>query len=873
MPIRAYFNFISSGHGRIEIELPQGSDAADFTIEQGKYYGRDIKYAGGENKLTVYHLPDQCFDIILYNKRKFGWEAIVKYEIDFDENTQIIGDVDMMNYETDNLTYFTFSVLEENIRSILKTRFDDKVNILSNKTLFGEDITPVNPKSVYLKALPIVQTSEWKTVNSEQVFTFNPMAGADFLNPVFNNTKYDILDSLSWFESLNTSTGDNFKHVRALFNLSNITVKVNHKLKWEYIPFEPASTKQGLLRLRLAWGSTNIDNAISSGQWKDLYYKQITGTNEVETILPEELIATIPFVNATDFIWLGYTVSSVGSTQILTFSESKTTITATSTSDNTVIPMIRVIDAIKQVVKSVSGLEVNAPQFDIGGIFYSQYITNSQLMRRLEERAVNISFKDIIEEWLPESNSGYVIKTDDKVHILAYDEFYRDVEVGSFIEETIDGFNEIVNEEYNVKGFNIGYKNYQSQKEVQDGNTNAIVHGELESTNDAKRPQDTKEIKIGWIRDPLLISDAQNKAATLSDSTATQDDDKIFVLDIIDFNLSDADRTQTKTAPLQHQFNNDNFTLILTNRGNFSWVQLGIGLGYVFQILNTSNGGSYLVLSVEDTKLTLLATGGATTILDINTTFKYKVTNIVTLKNRTNEGFIYIENIPEPDRFSNLLFTVKRNMHNYYNKWLATANLYTKLSPFRNRVYKNNGLAATSVGDENTTGVTIVENADFYAFNPLLEPFLHNVTLSMSLEDFLNLQNLARDNNGFIKYIDPENIVRKGYIKKATATYDSTGMDSPSDFMMKVEAALEVKYEKFYLTLFGTGDGLIIINGEAMGASSFSYTIDGFEKLHIFDGTGKEYPAVPYDRVQVNNSGQAKSTIELMGWLNNLKPE
>lgn len=871
MPIRAYFNFISSGHGRIEIELPQGSDAADFTIEQGKYYGRDIKYAGGENKLTVYHLPDQCLDIILYNKRKFGWEAIVRYEIDFDENTQVIGDVDMMNYETDNLTYFTFSVLEENTRTLLKKRFDDKVNILSNTTLFGEEITPATITSVYLKALPIVQTSEWKTVESEQVFTFNPMAGADFLNPVFNNTKYDILDSLSWFESLNLTTGNDFKHVRALFNLSNITIKVKHKLKWEYIPFAPASTKQGFLRLRVAWGSTNIDNAISSGQWKDLYYHQVTGTDSVETILPEELITTIPFVNATDFIWMGYTVSSVGSTQILTFNESKTTITATSTADNTVIPMIRVIDAIKQVVKSVSGLEVNAPQFDIGGVFYNQYITNAQLMRRLDERAINISFKDIIEEWLPESNSGYVIKTDNKVHILPYDDFYRDSQAGSFIEETIDGFTEIVNEEYNIKGFNIGYQNYQSQKEVQDGNTNSIVHGELESTNDSKRPQDTKEIKIGWIRDSLLISDAQNKAASLSESTATQDDDKIFVLDIIEFPLSGSDRTQTKTAPLQHQSNGEGL-LILTNRGNFSWIQLGISSGSIFQILNTLNIGSYQVLTVEDTKLTLLAPG-ADTILDINTTFRYKVSNLVRLKNRTNEGFLAIENIPSPDRFSNLLFTVKRNMHNYYSKWLATANLYTKSSPFRNRVYKNNGLAITAVGDESTTGVSIVENADFYAFNPLLEPFIHNVTLSMSLEAFLNLQNAIRDSNGFIKYLDPENIVRKGYVKKATATYDSRGMDNPSDFMMKVEAALEVKYERFYLNLFGTGDGLIIINGEETGASSFSYVIDGFEKLHIFDGTGKEYPAVPYDRVQVNNSGQATSTIELMVWLNNLKPE
>lgn len=871
MPIRAYFNFISSGHGRIEIELPQGSDAADFTIEQGKYYGRDIQYAGGDNKLTINDLPEQCMEIILFNKRKYGWEAIVKYELDFDENTHVIGDVDMMNCETDKLTTFTFSVLEENIRAIVKTRFDDKVDILSNKTIFGEDITPVITPSVYLKALPIVQTSEWKTAQSEQVFTFNPMAGADFLNPVFNNTKYDIQDSLSWFESLNLTTGNDFKHVRAAFNLSNVTITINHNLKWEYFPFDPASTKQGFLRLRVVWGSTNIDNGILAGQYKDFYYNQITGNTNQEVTLPETLTATIPFVNATDYIWIGYTVSSVGSTQILTFGDSKTTITATSTADNTVVPMVRLIDAIKQVVKSVSGLQVEAPRFDIGGQYYNQYITNTQLMRRLTDKSMNISFKDIIEEWLPECNGGYVIKTDNKVYILYYEDFYRDVQIGSFIEETLDGFNEITNEEYNIKGFDIGYNNYQSQKEVQDGNTNSIVHGESEWTNDAKRPQDTKDVKIGWIRDSLLIGDAQNKAAILSDSTATQDDDKIYVLDIIPFEQTDADRTQTKTSPLQHQYDGSNL-LVLTNRGNFSWIQLGIREDSVFQILSSPNGGSYYVYRVEDTKLTLQAPG-AVSALDVNTTFVYKVDYLVQIKNRTNEGFLLIENIPSPDRFSNLFWTLKRNMFNFWGRWMATANIYTKESPFRNRVYKNNGAALTIGGGVFSTEAAIIENADFYPLNPILEPIIHNITLTMSLEDFLNLQIKVRDDNGFIVYVDPENILRKGYIKKATATYDSRGMDTPDDFMMKVEMTLELKYEMFLLTLFGVGDGLILINGEEYGASSFTYEIDGFEKLHIFDGTGKEYPAIPYDRVKVNNSGQATSTVELMQWLNNLKPE
>lgn len=872
MPIRAYFNFISSGHGRREIEMPQGSDSADFGIEQGKSYGRNITYAGKENRLTINNLPEQFIDVIKFNKYKFGWEAIVKYEIDFDDDTQVIGDVDFMTAETDLATYFTFTVIEENNRSILEKRYDDKVNILGNKDLFGNDIDPVITKSVFVKSLPILATSEWKTVESEQSFTFNPMAGGDFLNPVFNNTKYDILNSLSWFQSVNTETGNNFIHIRALNNLSNVRVTVNHTLNWEYIPFLPASTRQGFLRLRVVWGQGDIDDNIIAGNWKDLYYNQVTGNTTQNITFPESISVEIPFVNATDNIWLGYTVGSVGSTQILTFGESKTTISAVSTSDNTVLPMIRVIDAMRYVVKAVSGLQVNAPQFDIGGVFYDQYITNTQLMRRLQEKSLNISFKDIIEEWLPESNSGYVIKTDNVVHILPYDEFYRDYQIADFSNETIEGFTEITNEDYNVKGINIGFQNYQSQKEVQDGNTNSIVHGEAEFTNDSRVPQDTKEVKIGLIRDSLLISESQNKANTLPEETATQDDDKVFVLDVIPFESTDPERTQTKTAPLQHQFNSTTGQLILTNIGNFSWVQLGISPASFFQILNTSNAGNYFVQEVTPRKLTIFG-DSADTILDINTTFVYKIFNGVTLKNRTNEGFANIENIPSPDRFSNLRFTVKRVLVNYWNRWLATANLYTKKNPFRNRVYKNNGIALTQQGTEITYSQVIIENADFIPTNPILEPVIHNAIFSMSLAEFLNIQAMARNENGFIKYLDPDNLPRKGFPRKMSASYDSTGMNTPEDYMVKVEATLEPKYERFFVRIFGTGDGLISINDE-LGSNSFTYKIDDFEKLHIFDGTGKYlFPAVPFDRVQVNNSGQADSVVELMQWLNTLKPE
>lgn len=868
--IKHYLNFISSNHGRREIEEPIGFDGVDFGIEQDTYrFGRDVSFAGGSTKVTFNYLPEHCFELLKFNLDKFGYEAIVKYEIDFDDDTKVIGDLDFLTVPTDRVTRFEFTVIEENIRSILKINADTKVNLLSDKDLKGNPITPCEQHAVFQSAFPIINTSRWSNPTIGQSFEFNPMVGGDFVNPVQQQDQYDIEDSLTWLLPRNNDTGDDFRHISTATNLETVKVTLKHKVKWDYIPFTPSSSRQGSVRVRVVWGQTNIDNGITAGQFIDMYYDTFTGNSNQTRNLPEEMTATIPFVNSTDIIWIGYTIGSNGSTQVLTFDECETIITATSVALNTVVPMIRVIDAIKYVVKSTSGLDVVAPRFDAGGEYYDQFITTTQLMRRLTDKPVNISFKQICEDWFPEPLADYCIKTDNTVFIGFYEDFYRNIQLGSFEQETISDFEQNFNERYTVGGLKLKYKSYGAQKETQEGNTNTTLHAESEWRNGNQRTPKSTDINIGWIRDPLLKETERRKAYDLSDSTASQDDDKIFVDDVVA--ISESNRLQTETAFIQHQATTGK--LILKNNSSFSWVQLGIFEDSVFTILNGANAGSYFVVKVENTQLTLQTGDPATNIVGENTTFTYEIGALIYLKNRTNEGFISIENIAGGDNFSNLRFTPKRLISKYYNKFLATTTRYTSSIPYKNTVYKNNPLATTTFLD-NGNQVTLIEGDDFTPIEPILDPFTYDMTLLMSLQEYLNLRDAARNENGFIRVWSSDGMPVKGYPQKMIATFESKGQNTPEDFQVKVDSVLEIKYEPFYMSIFGTGDGLIIINGEEIAASSFQYQIDEYEKLLIFDGNGRLlFVPIPFDRVQVNSSNPAQNIIQLAQWLNSLKPE
>jgi hypothetical protein len=91
-------------------------------------------------------------------------------------------------------------------------------------------------------------------------------------------------------------------------------------------------------------------------------------------------------------------------------------ITAESTAYNSVSKSLRLVDVMAQVVKSISGLEINAPRFIALGEFYDNRLLNGDFLRGIDKNGFKISLEDI-ENSLPEFKGDYEIGSDGKVFL------------------------------------------------------------------------------------------------------------------------------------------------------------------------------------------------------------------------------------------------------------------------------------------------------------------------------------------------------------------------------------------------------------------------------------------------------------------------
>lgn len=879
-----YLDFISSGHGQRDIDEPTSFDGAEFIIEQDENrLGRDVSgVVGSASKIRLDAMLNHCIDIIQFNYDKFGFEAIVKFGVRIDEDRTIIGQIDFNTYESDGKSYCEFAVTEVGERALIKRRIDTNTNLLAFKTLDDEDITPVEIVPVFRPAKPVINISKWETpAGGGQSDTLAGLGGEgnnifkyfNFANVV---TQYDINNTLSYIQG-NGSQSD-FGYLEAEENLKNVRVKITN------LSYDLAGTGSGEGNFRLRWyvgvdsdfdggfgptGSTSIisENIINNGDF--------SGTNESYTI-------EIPFIERGKKLYLYFVTLTASQSNshlfglVSTISSMNVEITATEVGYSTIIYMARLIDAMRYNVKSASGLNISAPRWDFGGELYDQYITTQALMRNLTDKPFNISFKDIVEKYLPEVNGDYQLQEDGTVFFGIEADFYRDFMMESFRQEEmtndfgqpqgqIDEFVKSVNQRLSINTFELAYEHYSSQRENEEANTYDLVHGGLAYLLKNMLVNGKKEVKIGFIRDAFLWEEAGRKAYRLKENTATSDDDKIFIGDVVPFN--DAERFITETSTVQHKAV-DNDTLVLNNDQSFSWLQLGISGGSPFIINNGDNQGAYIVTAVNDLELTLLATNNPENIAEFNTNYTYFVSPLVTtLKLRTNEGFDLIENLEEGDSYINLPWTTKRNTVNYYGSFLASCLLRTENKVIKNTLYNNNPDAVTQYEG----GETMTEGADFIPSNPILDIDMVKVTLLMTLNKFLELRAKIRQENGYIETFDSNGLPIRGYIRKGVFTLLSKGQYSPNDILGQMEADLEVKYELVLMEIFGVGDNSITING-TLQATDFDYRIDDFEKLHIFDQNGKQmFVPVPYNRVKVNNAQQAGSVFEMAQWLNALK--
>jgi hypothetical protein len=852
-----YLDFKSDSFGLVEINLPIGYSDCDFQLNQkDKGYARDISFSGGENQFSFVDYRDHYLEKLLYYAHYFGFEAKVDLIIHINGINNIIGELDFATAITDDLTYFKCKVIQQSDYQIIKRRKAVKVDLLSNKDVNGNAITPLIPQNILLRSKPVVQKSEWtqptvfnETLTSTDLVYF-------LINPCQNLTAYGLEDSFTFFQTKvaqpnNPFTVSDFQLLTAKNNVKNIKLKFTDLL----IHFDTDVDNGGN-------GYVDFALEVRSGLTYDTGFTQtllnITKTELQSYDFSGNLEVLIPALQRGESIWCNFTAkvrqSAVNGLTpkfevFLNIQNMKTTLTAESTAYNSITPSFRLVDVMAQVIKSISGLTIDAPRYAQLGQFYDNRLFNGNFLRNIKDKPFYVSLEDL-EKSITEMNADYEIQSNGDIFFGIEQDFYKPIESGFFDNTQFSGMNKTFNPRFTVNEFNYSYKNYQSLKENEEVNSADTVHGESKWVFFNKMVENKKEVAIEWTRDAFLIESNRRKALEITENTASQDDDKLFCIDTIDTTES---QTFNESTELLHTYNTVNSTLVLRTKGEVNFILLGIEVGSLFTIYTPdANDGSYTVFSVINNELVLTPNLGTVTSSandgDRLTVYAYEIgLSAIPYTNYTNEGFSSITNLNTPDSYSNLRYSVRRNINNYWQSYLATCNLYHKEKNILNTWYKNNGDCTTTY-----LGDTVTEKSDLLPVNPILSPFLYNdiIFANVEFEDFIALQNSIRSERGFIRTIDNNDRVIKIY--PITMKWEVLS----KELTIKAEEKFEPKTMEI-----DTTNSFILINNET-SLLKLDWEITD-EKVYLFD----KYRQRLFNGVYWNNvsiDGVLSDTVEIL---------
>lgn len=859
--MRFTLNFKSDNFGIKQIDEPFGTSDINFSLKQkDSGMGRDVSFSGGEIQFEFTHLRNHQLKQLLYYHRKFGFEAIVVLTIEVDELNKYECDLDFATAETDDLEYFRCKGIEDGKLQIVKARKAVKVDLLSDVDVDGNYIGGLVPENILLLAKPVIQYSDWE----QPTDYYEALVSDDLVyfqvNPCLNLTKSGLEDSFTFFEPRKAKPFDQFTSSAFL----NVTAKNNIKdikinIKDLEIDFNTDVDNGGNgyveFKLEIRHGLT-FDTAIVQT------FLNTTKTENQTYSFNGNVFATIPVLNRGESIWIFLSlkvrqsaIAPFGTPKFEVFlnvKNMKTSISAESTAYNSISKSLRLVDVMRQVVRSISGLQINAARFEALGEFYDNRLFNGNFLRGITDKPFYVSLEDI-EKSLPEMRGDWEIGSDGKIFFGIEQDFYTNNEVGFFNNTQFSEMNKTFNQKYMINEFGFKYANYQSLKENEEPNSADTIHGESKFVFFNKSVENKKEVEIDWTRDAFLIESTRRKALEITESTASQDDDTIFCIDTID---TTHDNQFTEVTQLEHTFNTSTSHLTARNDGSVNFVSLGIEFDSIFIIeQNDINAGTYKVFAVTQNSLELTRLLGIVTAAgNGNRLTKYTYTlssAFVPFTNYTNQGFTETTNLNSADNYSNRRYSIKRNIYNYWKSYLATANLYWKNNPLKNTWYKNNGDYTAKY-----VGVKLTEKSDFIPDNPILSPVLYNeiVFANIHFPEFIILSNLIRSQRGFIRTIDNNQQVIK--IFPIDLEYSLLEKE------LKIKA--EEKHEPTSMTI-STEFDYILINNETR-VMSLDWEIVS-EKLYIYDENRyRLYNGIYWMQVSINSA--IPSSLEILkSWL------
>ena len=839
-----YLDFISDGFGKVYVDEPFGFNTVSFDLNQkDKGLGRDVQFNSGESQFEFTHMRNHCLEKILYYHQKYGFESKITLGIEISGYPTILGDLDFAKCITDGLEYFKCKVIQDSDLQIIKRRKSVKVDLFSDKDLDGNPIAPLIAENMLFKAKPVYQESKWEQngIFNERIYPLR--AGAIFtknINPC-TLVKSDIEDSYPFFVSsepeFSALPDSSFQAIKAKNNLNNVNIKVNIKAILD-VPDNGGTGGYAGIYIKVRYGGI-FETSKEIILFSDIKANGSTG------IYDKYLTANITELKRDESIWIYVSIKNRLNTYDISISDMTMEVTVESTAYNSIVPSFRLVDVMRQVIKSISGNAISAPRFDITGQFYDNRLFNGNFLRNImtvynngvtKTKPFLISLEDI-EQSMVEMKGDYEVNN--PVFFGIEKDYYTAMESGFFDDTQFSKMNKTYNDEYCVISMKYGYKNYQALKEISEPNSADVVHGMMDMLLANKMVENKKEVAVEWIRDAFLGESSRRKGFEITSNTSAQEDDSLFCWDTIN---TVGDQSFEEVSEFKHEYNSVTNKLSL-RIVDINLIILGIEVGTPFVVKDDLNQGNYIVFSVTANELVLTKTTGTISASNdgIRVT-KYSYTLLqskIPFTNYTNQDFGDISNLNSKDSYSNLRYSVKRNVENYYNSYLATCNLYHKEKAISITDYKNNGLCSTTY-----LGKTVVENAPFTPSNPIISPMLFNdvVFANVEFKDFITLQNNIRSQRGYIRSIDNTGNVIKLYPKKM----------SYENLSKELTIIGEEKYEPIGMTIVKK-DGLIEINFETI-LTKLIYKIQG-QMLYLYDMNNyRLYNGVYINKVSINGS-------------------
>ena len=812
-----YLNFKSDDLGLFQIAEPLKFDASEFVIEQdSKFYARDISFMNEEIDLQFiegfFGISDEqyqtldgsivsqlshCLDYILEYNKRFGFQSQIEYILERNGTQFVVGELNFEGADTDELTFFNCKVVQNTKRALAKRREDVEIDGFSDEDIDGEYIEPLQTHKLLLKAKPDVKKNNYLVIADTNFYqTTSPFTSPWVIisNPFKNTIQSDIENTITGLNSSayylgnfgdsaeNKETIYNFGFIDAISDLTNLIVNIELSMSyyidvnadindnWESVP-----NRISIEAFKSTTGSLGSDLSFIESYTIDMGTPTYIGIEDVSEF------TNSPFVgNAKRYDYnfnYEFNISEIQNGQrlsmylrnrrnstLVNYKTGNLSITATSIAIDTVVDACRYEDILKHSLKAINGMDMVVPEFDLGGQFHNLFAFSGNMIRQRTDVPFYFNFKDRRENFHYLTNGDVQINEDD-AFAIQYDDFYSNVENGAFLTATNDNFSMSYNNRYSVNLLDFSFKEYE--KDDDEENTLDAVHTESQYSINNTRVQTTKKIEVSDIFDPFRIE--KQRRDSYKETTALEGDDKIHGIDAVP--LAPSERGGF-TASMTHNIDEDGRVNLLKDANLPSWALLGFGIGSQFKIVSGLNDGDYEVYETTSTIITLTPISPSTqsgTGVSL-TEVEYPFDNVL-YTNRTNEGFDIIENLLNPDKFSNLKYTIRRILYNW-ERYLSTCSSFIT-DPIKNTMFKNNGLLKTQFNG----GPIYIENEEIPLSSlqeRILSPRVYEVSVIADYDKVLEIiskyQNIDTA-GGFIRVQGTKGDIKKLYPQKLSYSW------------------------------------------------------------------------------------------------------